>query len=150
MALCLVGVVAAAAPATVFVEDHGPFRVTFYGNGDGGSDSGLTGEQDWTAQQRADAGAAVDGWASQITNTPGRQIELHVFWRELDGYGTNVLGSSSSPRTWDGTTIWNAGEYVWKEGVDYSTSLNYDTFIQFDITAAGVGGGWNFGAGSPS
>ena len=149
-AMCVVCLVAAAAPATVFVEDYGPFHVTFYGNGDGGSDSGLTGEQDWTAQQRADVGASIDGWASQVANTPGRQVELHMFWRELDVYGTNVLGGSSSARTWNGTTIWNAGEYVWREGVDYSSSFNYDTFIQFDVTAAGVGGGWNFGSGDPA
>ncbi len=147
LVLVLLGIVA-AAPATVVIENYGPFRVTFYGNGDGGSDSGLTGEQDWTAEQRTDVGAAVNAWAGPITDTPGRQVELHMFWREMDVYGTNVLGGSSSADTWDGTTIWNAAEYVWKEGVNYSSSTNYDTFIQFDITAAGVGGGWNFGTGN--
>ncbi len=149
LAVCLISY-AGTASAIVVVEDHGPFHVTFYGSGDGGSDSGLTGEQNWTAQQRSDVGAAVDAWADRITNAPGRQIQLHMFWRELDSIGTNVLGGSSSASEWDGTTIWNAGEYVWKEGVNYSSSVNYDTFIQFDITAAGVGGGWNFGSGSPA
>ena len=149
LAVCLISY-AGTASAIVVVEDHGPFHVTFYGSGDGGSDSGLTSEQDWTAEQRSDVGAAVDAWANRITNAPGRQIQLHMFWREMDSFGTNVLGGSSSAREWDGTTIWNAGEYVWKEGVNYNSSVNYDTFIQFDITAADVGGGWNFGSGSPA
>ncbi len=148
--LCALMALATGASAAVFIEDYGPFTITFYGNGDGGSDSGLTGEQDWTTQQRADVGASVEAWSLQIYDTPGRQVQLHMFWREMDSSGTNVLGSSSSAETWNGTTIWNAAEYVWKEGVDYSSSRNYDTFIQFDITAAGVGGGWNFGAGSPA
>ena len=140
-----------ATPARgVIVEGYGPFRVSFYGNGEGGSDSGLTGEQDWSAQQRADVAASIDSWDAHIGDVTGRQVELHVFWAELDAYGTNVLGGSSSYRTADGTTIWNAGEYVWREGVNYNSPFNYDTFIQYDITAAGVGGGWNFGDGSPA
>ncbi|HDZ20478.1 MAG TPA: PEP-CTERM sorting domain-containing protein [Phycisphaerae bacterium] len=140
-----------AAPATALVvEDHGPFSVSFYGAGDGGSDTGVVGDQDWTLQQRQDVAASVDIWASHITDTPGRQIQLHVFWSELDSYGTNVLGGSASRRTWDGNTIWNAGEYVWREGVNYASSVNFDTFVQLDITAAGVGGGWNFGSGNPA
>ena len=140
---------AAPAPALV-VEDYGPFRVSFYGAGDGGSDTGIVGDQDWALQQRQDVAASIDMWASHITDTPGRQIQLHVFWTELDSYGTNVLGGSASQRTWDGNTIWNAGEYVWREGVNYASSVNYDTFVQLDITAADVGGGWNFGTGSPA
>ena len=140
-----------AIPASaVTIENYGPFRVSFYNNGEGGSDSGITGEQDWTAQQRADVATAIGAWDDRIDNVTGRQVELHVFWTELDAYGTNVLGGSSSYRLGDGATIWNAGEYVWKEGVNYSSPVNYDTYIQYDITAAGVGGGWSFGSGSPA
>ena len=127
------------------VEDHGPFRISFYGNGDTGSDTGLVGDEDWTAEQRSDLAASVAAWDDRIQDTPGRQIELHVFWNELDSLGTNVLGSSTSRRTSDGTTIWSLSEYIWREGVDHSTSVNYDSYLRYDITAAGVSGGWNFG-----
>jgi len=152
VAVCLgcLALGSAQAPATIYVDDIGPFRVSFYGSGDGGSDSGVVGQQDWTVQQRADVAAAIDAWASHISNTAGRQVEMHLFWSEMDPYGTNVLGGSSSVRTYDETTIWNVGEYVWKEGATYTPSTNYDTFIQYDITAAGLSGGWNFGDGAPA
>ena len=144
-AVVLIVGLCAPAGAVLVVENYGPFRISFYGSGDTGSDTGLVGDQDWTAEQRSDLAASVAAWDDRIQDTPGRQIELHVFWNELDSLGTNVLGSSSSRRLGDGTTIWNAGEYVWREGVNYSSSVNYDSFLRYDITAAGVSGGWNFG-----
>ncbi|MHC4561665.1 MAG: PEP-CTERM sorting domain-containing protein [Planctomycetota bacterium] len=151
-AVCLAIVLACATSlqAATVVEDIGPFRVSFYGSGDGGSDSGVVGEQDWTVQQRSDVMSAVGAWTEHIDNAAARQIEMHLFWTEMDVYGTNVLGGSSSARMYDGTTIWNVGEYVWKEEAIFTPSTNYDTYIQYDITAAGLSGGWNFGDGDPA
>jgi len=138
------------ATAVVTVENFGPFQISFYNKGDSGSHSGLTGEMNWTAQQRADVRAAIDAWSSRIANTPGRQIQLHVFWNELDDIGRNVLGGSGSVRRADGSTIWNAAEYVWKEEADFTSGYNLDTVIMYDMTAGSVGGGWNFGTGAPA
>jgi len=128
-------------------QTYGPFDVTFYNNGD--TDGYLTGEQNWTPEQRADVGTTIQAWDSYITNVPGRQIRMHVYWNELDSYGTNVLGGSASYRNGDGTSIWNFGEYVWREGLDPGTTVyGFDTVIQYDITAGGST--WNFGADAPT
>lgn len=128
------------------VQSYGTFDVTFYNSAD--SDGFATGQQDWTGEQMADVGAAIGEWCSRITDTPGRQVQLHVFWRELDSYGTSVLGGSASYRAFDGTTQWNLGEYVWREGIDAEiTNYGFDTIIQYDITCAGAS--WNFGDGMP-
>jgi hypothetical protein len=52
-----VGTMAQAAPTA---ETFGPFDVTFFNLGD--TDGYFTGEQDWTAQQRAAIGASVQQW----------------------------------------------------------------------------------------
>ncbi len=146
---CLLILAVGLAPATgLQVIDHGPFRISFYGAGDSGSDTGVIGDGDWTTQQMTDVYACIDTWDNGIGSTPGRQIELHVFWSELDSYSPYTLGAASSRFTYDETTIWTAPEYVWREGQNYSNPYNYDTFIELDITAAAVSGGWNFGEGN--
>lgn len=135
---------AAAEPVT---QSYGVFDVTFYNAGDG--DGYATGQQNWTAQQMADVAVSIAVWQGNIGNTAGRQVQMHVFWNELDSYGTNVLGGSASYRVGDGTTIWNLGEYVWKENANPGmTSYGFDTVIQYDVTAAGLG--WNFGSAAPT
>lgn len=133
-----------AAPVT---QHYGVFDVTFYNTGEG--DGYTTGQQDWTAQQMADVATSISTWQSHISNIPGRQVQMHAFWNELDSYGGNVLGGSGSYRLGDGTTMWNLGEYVWKEGENPGyTSSGFDTVIQYDITAAGLE--WNFGSDNPN
>ena len=135
---------ATGSPVT---QSYGVFDVTFYNAGDG--DGYATGQQDWTAQQMADVAASLAVWQGNIGNTAGRQVQMHVFWNEPDSYGTNVLGGSASYRVGDGTTIWNLGEYVWKENENFGTSsYGFDTVIQYDVTAAGLG--WNFGSTAPT
>jgi hypothetical protein len=130
-----------AAPIT---QSYGVFDVTFYNSAD--SDGYTTGQQDWTSQQMADVASSIATWQSSITNTPGRQLQMHVFWNEL---GTNnILGGSGSAKVGNGVTIWNLGEYVWKQGLNPGTTSYGDTTIQYDITAAGLS--WNFGSGAPS
>lgn len=132
--------------ATTVTITQSVFDITFYNAGDMNGD--LTGEQDWTPEQMADIAASMSAWSASIANTPGRQIQVHMFWSELDSYGTNVLGGSGSYRYTNGTQQWNLGEYVWKEGDNPGyTSLGFDTIIQYDVTAAGVS--WNFGADAP-
>lgn len=136
--------IAHAAPIT---QTCGPFDVTFYNDGD--TDGYETGEGNWTPEQMADVSASVQSWASYISDTPARQVQMHAFWNELDSYGPDVLGGSGSYTTADGTTQWTLGEYVWREGIDPgTTTYGFDTIIQYDITAAGVS--WNFGADSPT
>ncbi|MDP7636575.1 MAG: PEP-CTERM sorting domain-containing protein [Phycisphaerae bacterium] len=136
------------AEAATTVQAYGPFTVTFHNNGD--TDGYITGQQDWTAEQMADVGASIQMWSQYIDNTPGRQVAMHAFWRELDSLGTNVLGGAASYMYSDGggTTVWALGEYVWKEGVNPGTTgFGFDTVIDYDITAAGLA--WNFGTDAP-
>lgn len=141
-AVCLWSLTVHAAPVTV---SHGYFDITFYNAGD--TNGYLTGQQNWTAQQIADVAASVDTWAGNITNTAGRQIQMHVFWEEMNDSGANVLGGSGSNRVVDGSAAWNLAEYVWREGSDYSP-FDFDTIISYDITAGGLS--WNFGEGTPA
>ena len=126
--------------ATPVTQTFGVFDVTFYNAND--TNGIVTGGANWTTAQINDVEASLQSW-NRILNTPGRNIQVDMIWGELDNYGTNVLGGSSSVRVSNGSTIWNAGEYVWKEGQSISTPL--DTMIQFDITAAD--NAWNFGQG---
>jgi hypothetical protein len=132
-----VGTMAQAAPTA---ETFGPFDVTFFNLGD--TDGYFTGEQDWTAQQRAAIGASVQQWSSMITNVPGRQTQMHVFWNNFPG---NILGGSGSIRAADGTTQRNLPELVWREGINAPLSFGLDIFIVYDTDAAGFA--WNFGGG---
>ncbi len=145
---CLILTICASSAMGLQIANHGPFRVSFYEAGDSGSDTGVTGGADWTSQQMADVLASIDTWDNGIASVAGRQIELHMFWGELDTYSPNTLGAAASQMTYDETTIWTAPEYVWREGQNYSNPYNYDTYIQLDITAANAANGWNFGEGN--
>jgi len=141
--LMLFASITVAVPVTM---TYGCFDVTFYSNGD--TNGYATSQGDWTAEQMTDVAVGIQAWQSRIANSPGRQVQMHVFWSELDTYGTSVLGGSASYRVANGATMWNLGEYVWKEGFDPGTSsYGFDTIIQYDITAAGVS--WNFGSDAP-
>ncbi len=140
-AILTMGTICNATPVT---QSYGVFDVTFYNNGD--SDEYGAGEQDWTSQQMADVAASISSWQSNIGNTTGRQIKMHVFWNEMGN--NNILGGSGSAKIYNGTTIWNAGEYAWKTGDSRDFGLTMDTIIQYDITAAGLS--WNFGSAAPS
>jgi PEP-CTERM motif len=133
--------------ATVNTVSYGYFNLNFYNTGD--TNGSATGEGNWTAEQMTDVAASTGAWSGGINNVAGRQIEVDLFWRELDYLHEAVLGSSASYRIADGTTIWNVGEYVWKEEDDPgSTAGGFDTIIQYDITAADLA--WNFGADAPA
>ena len=133
-----------AAPLTL---SHGYFDLTFYNTGD--TNGTATGQQDWSSQQIADVTASVDAWASQIANVPGRQIQMHLFWEEMDTISPNILGGSSSHTHADGTTQWNMAEYLWKQQANAGTNANgYDTLIRYDISAGGHS--WNFGSQTPT
>jgi hypothetical protein len=127
-------------------QTFGPFDVTFYNSGEG---NGLyTSQQNWTSQQITDVGNSINAWSSLISNTPGRQIKMHVFWDELDSLGASVLGGSASPTFGDGATSWTYSERIWRDGVNYDSQFDlFDTVIRYDITAAGQA--WNFGQDLP-
>ena len=129
-----------ASPTT---QAYGPFDVTFYNNGD--TDGYFSSQQDWRAEQMAVVSTSVPKWSSSITNVPGRQIQMHVFWNDFPGA---ILGASGSVRWSNGTTQWNAPELVWREGIDPGNPLGLDTYILYDTDAAG--NAWNFGSGAPS
>ena len=134
------------ADGATITQSYGPFDCVFYNAGD--SNGSWTGEENWTSEQMADVGASVGVWASQIANVPGRQVNMHVFWQELDSYGTGVLGGSTSPIYGDGTTAWTYGEHVWRDGANYDGPWDgYDTLLVYDVTAAGLF--WNFGEDEP-
>jgi hypothetical protein len=79
---CLVALCAGTAGAAATV-DYGPFRCTFYGIGESNG-HGYTGAQDWTTIQMADVQASIAAWDCRILNTPGRQINMHLLWADLD------------------------------------------------------------------
>lgn len=141
--------VASICAATVVTQTYGVFDLTFYNSGD--SDGVTTGEQDWTSEEMSDVASAIDTWQSKISNTPGRQIKMSLFWNEMDSYGTSVLGGSQSHKIGNSSVsqVWNLGEYVWKTGLNPgTTSDGYDTKIIYDTTAAGLN--WNFSSNAPS
>jgi hypothetical protein len=132
--------------ATPIVQDYGPFTVSFYNSGD--SNGMYAGEKNWTAQEMTDVAASIQAWDQYIENTQGRQIEMHLFWQEMDPIDPSVLGGSYSPTNGDGTTAWNYGEHVWRDGANYDGPWQgWDTVIRYDITAAGYS--WNLGSGAP-
>jgi autotransporter-associated beta strand protein len=126
--------------AAQILRTVGPFDVTFYNNTQ--SDGGATGAVDWTPQQMDDIAAALSSWTNGISNAPGRQVKLHLFWNSL---GTGVLGQSSNQRSGDGTTSWTNTEHVWRDKVNVADGSTSDCLIQF-----GTGVAWNFGAGVPT
>jgi autotransporter-associated beta strand protein len=141
---CLVGGIAGPAGGTPTTRTVGPFDITFYNNRD--SDGESRGRQNWTTTEMNDVAAAVATWTSRLTNVPGRQIQFHLFWNSLSG---NTLADSSGPTSGDGTTSWTYVEHVWRDGADYTGPwTKFDSRIRFDIQAAGVSGGWNFGSGT--
>lgn len=145
--VALVAVMPWAAQA-VTVETFGNWTVSFYGSGE--TNAYETGEQNWTAEQIADVGAAINAWQQYVGNVPGRPIYLHAFWTEMGTAGANqyILGGSASYRISDGTQTWQLGEYVWKEGDDPGTTpYGFDTIITYDITAGSAS--WNFGSSNP-
>jgi hypothetical protein len=139
--VCIFAISTSALNAS-FTMSYGVFDVTFFNDGD--SDGYATGEGNWTPEQMSDVGASIATWQSGIGNTAGRQITMHAFWSNMAG---NTLGGSASHRYANGSTAWQMGEYVWKNGGDIGPfSYGFDTIIRYDIDAAGVSGGWNFGS----
>jgi hypothetical protein len=129
------------------VRTYGPFDCVFYNAGD--SNGTWTGEQNWTEEQMGDVAASVDVWASQIGNVPGRQINMHLFWQELDSYGSTVLGGSENPIHGNGTTAWTYAERVWRDGVNYDGPWDgWDALLVYDVTAGSILTNWNFGEDS--
>ncbi len=121
------------------VRTVGPFDIYFYNSGQ--TDEDGSGTQNWTSQEIDDATSSIVAWANRITNIPGRQVKLHLFWESLGG---SILGETSNPGVGNGTTCWTNTERVWRTGVDYSGSTSYDARIAFS-----TGINWNFGSGTP-
>jgi autotransporter-associated beta strand protein len=133
------------AEATPITRIVGPFDITFYNRRDSDG-SGTRGAQNWTQQQMDDVAACAATWGNRLTNTPGRQVELHMFWY---GFSGNTLGATSAPTNGDGTTSWTYVEHVWRDGANYQGPwTKSDCTMQFDTNAASTA--WNFGTGTPS
>ena len=143
------GALLAATPNTGYattVSTAGAWTLTFYGSGE--TDGVSTGVQDWNAAQMNDTIAAANLWANRIHNTPGRQIQVHLFWYAYTG---GTLGGTQTPTNGDGTTAWTYPQRIWADRVNYTgTWTGYDTRVRMDTDAAGVPGGWYFGSGSAS
>ncbi len=134
---------AMSANAATITVPYGPFDVVFHNTGDTTWD--FTGAQDWTATQMADVGASITAWDDMITNTPGRQVVMHAVWYDFADW--RILGGSYSPSNGDGTTSWQYGEHVWRDGVNYTGAWTaFDTIIVFDTTTLfGLPWPWSFG-----
>ncbi|HAL44938.1 MAG: hypothetical protein A2Y12_07090 [Planctomycetes bacterium GWF2_42_9] len=144
--LCLSLLLTTFCTATAITQTYGVFDVTFYNIGD--SDGENTGQSDWTSQQMDDVAGAIFEWQSQIANVAGRQIQMHLFWGNLNTLGGNMLGNSQSKKIEADGHVWNSVEYAWKAGQNpITSSYGYDTVIQLDSAAAGKS--WNFGSDAP-
>ncbi len=139
VALCVSAVCFSANAQTV--RNIGPFVVSFYNSTDPG-DEGGAGSQDWTGPEIEDITSCIATWASRITNSPGRQIKLHLFWNNLGG---TILGETLNPRVGDGTTSWSDTERVWRTGFNLSASQSYDARISLSTAYS-----WNIGSATPS
>jgi hypothetical protein len=144
--LAVFALFAGTCAASPIIQTFGVFDVTFYNIGD--SDGKYTGEQNWTSEQMADVAASINEWQSHIANTPGRQLQMHMFWNQLNIAGGNLLGGSQSNHMAANSDVWTKSEYIWKTGQNSELGANgHDTIIQFDTTAAGHS--WNFGSNAP-
>ncbi|MCX5673613.1 MAG: hypothetical protein NTX87_01270, partial [Planctomycetota bacterium] len=140
----LVGGIVGHAQATPVKRTVGPFDITFYNKRD--SDGESAGRKNWTTQEMDDVVAGVAVWSNRITNTPGRQVQVHLFWNSLTG---STLADYSGPSNGDGTTSWTYVEHAWRDGVNYTGPwTSFDCRIRFDIDAANYG--WNLGSGLPA
>jgi len=143
-AVLLVCGIVGHAQATPDNRTVGPFDLTFYNRND--SDGTSRGRQDWTTEQMDDVAASIAVWTGRLTNTQGRQVQVHLFWNSFSG---GTLGDYSGPSNGDGTTSWTYVEHVWRDGVNYTGPwTGFDCRIRFDIDAANYG--WNFGSGLPA
>jgi autotransporter-associated beta strand protein len=132
------------AQATPAKRTVGAFDLTFYNKRD--SDGTSRGSQNWTTDQMNDVAASIAVWTGRLTNTPGRQVQVHLFWNSFTG---GTLGDYSGPSNGDGTTSWTYVEHAWRDGVNYTGPwTGFDSRIRFDTDAAGYG--WNFGSGLPA
>jgi autotransporter-associated beta strand protein len=126
--------------AAISLRSVGSFDIRFYNSGE--SDGTATGTQNWTTQQMDDVAASVSTWTNRLTNTPGRQVNLHLFWNY---YGDGTLAGSLNPSNGNGSTSWTYTEHVWRDGVNYSGPwTGFDARIRFDTSTS-----WNFGSGLP-
>jgi len=133
---------AAGGLAAPIIVTNGPYRCTFYNNGD--SDGYNTGAADWTATQMGDVAAGIATWTAHIADIPVRLLDLHLFWYN---WADSTLGNSYNPIVGDTVTAWTMTELIWREGYDYDIG-GIDASLTFDIDAAGYA--WNFGAGAPA
>jgi autotransporter-associated beta strand protein len=132
------------AQATPVKRTVGTFDLTFYNKRD--SDGTSRGSQNWTIQQMDDVAASIAVWTGRLTNTPGRQVQVHLFWYS---FSSNTLADYSGPSNGDGTTSWTYVEHAWRDGVNYTGPwTKFDCRIRFDTNAANYG--WNFGSGLPA
>lgn len=139
-----VALLASSPVFAVSVYNFGPFTASFYGNGE--SDGTYTGIQNWTSTQINDIASAIATWDNGISNAPGRQIQVHLFWHEFDG---STIGSTYNPIYGDGATSWTYAEHIWRDGsATAGPWTGFDSVIQFD-KGAGSSLGWKFGSGSP-
>jgi autotransporter-associated beta strand protein len=142
---CLLAGSPPVAEATPVTRTVGPFNITFYNRHDSDG-SGIRGAQNWTQQQMDDVAACAAIWADRLTNTPGRQAELHLFWYAFSG---TTLGATNAPTNGDGTNSWTYVEHIWRDGTDYEGPwTRSDCTFQFDTNAASTS--WNFGTGAPT
>ena len=147
IALMAVSLLLSNLYATVITRSFGAFDISFYNNGD--NNNYLTSQQSWTEQQIFDVGTAISAWTSGIGNTAGRQIQMHLFWNEMDtGLSSGIIGGSASVKVTNTISQWNFGEYVYKKQGTLQSSTGFDTIIQFDITGGGYD--WNFGNETPA
>jgi hypothetical protein len=138
VALCMFATCVAAHAQTI--RTIGPFTISFYNTADKGDEVGKS-DQNWTAAEMADVTSCIATWTSRITNTTGRQIQLHFLWNNLGG---NLLGQTYNPTVGDNTTSWTDVERIWRVGDNRSFSQSYDARI-----ALSTGINWNIGSQNP-
>ncbi|AQQ72402.1 hypothetical protein SMSP2_02786 [Limihaloglobus sulfuriphilus] len=153
----IVMLVFSAGAFAVDIVNYGPFACHFYNQNDDGG-YGYVGAADWTDTQKQDVEAGIMTWASNIANTAPRQLNLHIYWQNLEGA---QLGGAGSSVYYNGTYSASMTEYVWRHENNYTIS-GPDALIVYDIDAASDYkpedqpdyvspiAGWNFGSEQPA
>ena len=129
--LCLL--TSSVSTQAAVVRSVGAYTVTFYDSGE--SDESGTGSQNWTSAQIDAVISSVTTWSSRISDSAGRQVQLHLFWNSL---GSSILGQTSNLTTSNGSTTYSSTEYVWREGNGTAGSTSYDARISLS-----TGMSWN-------
>ncbi len=123
----------------------GIFDCVFYNAGESWSSTNggsYASQISWTDEHKASMKRALTSWANTLTNDPGRNLTVGLFWGDY-GTGSQTLGSASSSwhigytsNTVGNLQVYTDAESVWKTGSVTRRDDSYDIIINFNYSYA--------------